>query len=135
MDQALPCFLQAARIHPEKSFIHRYLGECWVKRGDWDQALSSFKDAVRVNPRDAYSLHQLGVLNLVREANLPIALSFCRYSVELEKGNPHFRFWLGRALFQNRQLRRRPRKNWKPPGNWANAPGRFVFIWVWPWKK
>ena len=56
-----------------------------------------------MNPRDAYSLHQLGALNLVRESNLPIALSFCRYSVELEKGNPHFRFWLGRALYQNRQ--------------------------------
>ena len=75
-----------------------------VKKGDWDQALSAFKAAVRVaNPRDAYSLHQLGALNLVRESNLPIALSFCRYSVELEKGNPHFRFWLGRALYQNRQ--------------------------------
>ncbi len=103
MDQALPCFLQAGRLHPEKAFIHRYLGECWVKKGDWDNALSAFKAAVRVNPRDAYSLHQLGALNLVRESNLPIALSFCRYSVELEKGNPHFRFWLGRALYQNRQ--------------------------------
>jgi tetratricopeptide (TPR) repeat protein len=103
LDQALPCFLQASRLQPDKGFIHRYLGECWVKKGDWDQALSSFKAAVRVNPRDAYSLHQLGALNLVRESNLPIALSFCRYSVELEKGNPHFRFWLGRALYQNGQ--------------------------------
>ena len=103
LDQALPCFLQAGRLHPDKAFIHRYLGECWVKKGDWDNALSAFKAAVRVNPRDAYSLHQLGALNLVRESNLPIALSFCRYSVELEKGNPHFRFWLGRALYQNRQ--------------------------------
>ncbi len=103
LDQALPCFLQAARLHPDKAFIHRYLGECWVKKGDWENALSAFRAAVRVNPRDAYSLHQLGALNLVRESNLPIALSFCRYSVELEKGNPHFRFWLGRALYQNRQ--------------------------------
>jgi tetratricopeptide (TPR) repeat protein len=103
LDQALPCFLQAARLHPDKAFIHRYLGECWVKKGDWDNALSAFKAAVRVNPRDAYSLHQLGTLYLVRESNLPIALSFCRYSVELEKGNPHFRFWLGRALYQNGQ--------------------------------
>jgi len=103
LDQALPCFLQAGRIHPEKSFIQRYLGECWVTKGDWGNALSAFKAAVRVNPRDAYSLHQLGVLNLVRQTNLPIALSFCRYSVELEKGNPHFRFWLGRALYQNGQ--------------------------------
>jgi tetratricopeptide (TPR) repeat protein len=103
LDQALPCFLQAGRLHPDKAFIHRYLGECWVKKGDWEKALSAFRAAVRVNPRDAYSLHQLGALNLVRESNLPIALSFCRYSVELEKGNPHFRFWLGRALYQNRQ--------------------------------
>jgi tetratricopeptide (TPR) repeat protein len=103
LDQALPCFLQAGRLHPDKAFIHRYLGECWVKKGDWDKALYAFKAAVRVNPRDAYSLHQLGALNLARDSNLPIALSFCRYSVELEKGNPHFRFWLGRALYQNRQ--------------------------------
>ena len=111
LDQALPCFLQARRLHPDKAFIHRYLGECWVKKGDWDKALSSaFKSAVRVNPRDAYSLHQLGVLNLLRESNLPIALSFCRYSVELEKGNPHFQVLAGTGSLSEPPIRRRSKR-------------------------
>jgi tetratricopeptide (TPR) repeat protein len=127
LDQALPCFLQAGRLHPDKAFIHRYLGECWVKKGDWDKALSAFKSAVRVNPRDAYSLHQLGALNLVRESNLSIALSFCRYSVELEKGNPHFRFWLGRALYQNRQYDG-AQKELETAWEWGERTGPLCFF-------
>jgi tetratricopeptide (TPR) repeat protein len=101
IEQSLDCFLRAQALRPEKHFINKYLGEAWLKKGDWDQALSYFKGAVKGNPRDAYSLNQLGALYLLKEINRPVALAIFRTCTDMEPGNALFRFWHGRALLQD----------------------------------
>lgn len=75
-----------------------------MEQGDDVEAMNGFKKALKINGKDAAALSGLAIVYGRSEANLEIALSLARRSVELEPDNPLFSQRLAELLLQNREL-------------------------------
>ncbi|MEW5722557.1 MAG: tetratricopeptide repeat protein [Thermodesulfobacteriota bacterium] len=98
VEEAQDSFQRASRLEDRRPIVFRYLGQTLLKVGRAAEAVDAFKAAVRHDPEDAASLSQLGVLYLQSGADLDVALSLLRQSVELDPSNSLFRQRLARGL-------------------------------------
>ena len=98
VDEALGSLKKAAQTQDPKPIVFRYLGQTQLKVGRPEEAVDAFKAAVRYDPEDAASLSQLGVLYHEQEADLDVALSLLRQSVDLDPTNSLFHQRLARTL-------------------------------------
>ncbi|MBU2547162.1 MAG: tetratricopeptide repeat protein [Proteobacteria bacterium] len=98
IDEAVSSFRRASALEDRRSVVYRFLGQALLRSGRPDEAVEAFKAAARYDPYDAPSLSQLGVLYMDQGANLDVALSLTRQSVEQDRTNSLFRQRLARAL-------------------------------------
>ncbi|MBW2063001.1 MAG: tetratricopeptide repeat protein [Deltaproteobacteria bacterium] len=104
IDEAVASLERAEKAEDSRPIVFRYLGESLLRAGRDDEAINAYKAAVRCDPKDAASMSQLGVLFMDKGADLEVALSLTRQSVDLDKSNALFRERLARALLCVRDL-------------------------------
>jgi Flp pilus assembly protein TadD len=104
LEEALIHLRRTVDLKPNWAQAWRLLGECLLGRDDGVAAMNSFKKALKINGKDAGALSGLAVAYGRVEANLEIALSLARRSVELEPDNALFIKRLSELLLQNREL-------------------------------
>ncbi|UCE82284.1 MAG: tetratricopeptide repeat protein [Deltaproteobacteria bacterium] len=95
---------RTVKLKPNWAQAWRLIGDCFLERGKDDEAMNGFKKALQINGQDAAALSGLAVVYGRTEANLEIALSLARRSVELEPENSLFRQRLAELLMQNQEL-------------------------------
>jgi tetratricopeptide (TPR) repeat protein len=104
LEDALIHLRRAVDLKPNWAQAWRLFGECLIEQGDDVEAMNGFKKALKINGKDAAALSGLAIVYGRSEANLEIALSLARRSVELEPDNPLFSQRLAELLLQNREL-------------------------------
>ena len=90
LEEALVRLDRAVAMQPGWAQAWRLHGDCHLDKGADDEAMDSFKKALKFNGKDAAALSGLSICYGRSEANLEIALSLGRLSVELEPDNPQF---------------------------------------------
>jgi tetratricopeptide (TPR) repeat protein len=103
LDEALRHLRRAVELRGQWIQAWRLLGEWLLELGDEDEAMAAFKRALRLHGKDAAALSGLAVAYGKKEANLEVALSLARRSVELEPGNPLFARRLAELLVRNEE--------------------------------
>ncbi|MBW1980563.1 MAG: tetratricopeptide repeat protein [Deltaproteobacteria bacterium] len=85
--EALRNLEKAVELKPRWPKAYRLLGEWLLRKGAHDRALLAFKKALKLHSDDARALSGLALIYSGRQANMEVALSLARRSVELEPDN------------------------------------------------
>jgi tetratricopeptide (TPR) repeat protein len=104
LEEALTHLRRTVDLKPNWAQAWRLIGECLLGRNDDIEAMNGFKRALKINGKDAAALSGLAIVYGRSEANLEIALSLARRSVELEPDNALFIKRLSELYLQNREL-------------------------------
>jgi len=104
LEEALTHLRRTVDLKPNWAQAWRLIGECLLGRNDDIEAMNGFKKALKINGKDAAALSGLAIVYGRSEANLEIALSLARRSVELEPDNALFTSRLSELFLQNREL-------------------------------
>jgi tetratricopeptide (TPR) repeat protein len=104
LDDALNQLGRTVTLKPNWAQAWRLFGECLLEQGNDDEAMNAFKKALKINGNDAAALSGLALVYGRAEANLEIALSLARRSVDLEPDNPLFVQRLVELLLRNQEL-------------------------------
>ncbi len=105
LGEALVHLRRTVDLKPSWAQAWRLLGECLLGRGDNLEAMNGFKKALKINGKDAAAMSGLAIAYGRSEANLEVALSLARRSVELEPDNALLTKRLAELLLQNRDLK------------------------------
>jgi tetratricopeptide (TPR) repeat protein len=104
LDDALNHLERTVTLKPNWVQAWRLFGECLLEQGNDDEAMNAFKQALKINGNDAAALSGLALVYGRAEANLEIALSLARRSVDLEPDNPLFVQRLAELLLRTQEL-------------------------------
>ena len=104
LEEALVHLRRTVDLKPSWAQAWRLLGEYLMGLGDNLEAMNGFKKALKINGKDAAAMSGLAIAYGRSEANLEVALSLARRSVELEPDNTLLIKRLADLLLQNREL-------------------------------
>lgn len=104
LEEAVVHLERAVTLKGDWAQAWRLVAESHLEGDAPEEALRAFKKALRVNSDDAAALSGLAVAYGRLEANLEIALSLARRSVELEPDNVLFMKRLAELLLENQEL-------------------------------
>jgi tetratricopeptide (TPR) repeat protein len=102
--EALTHLGRTVDLNPSWAKAWRLFGECFLEQGNHEEAMDAFKKALKINGKDGAALSGLALLYGRTEANLEVALSLARRSVELNPASALFVQRLVELLIQNREL-------------------------------
>ena len=97
LDLAVRLAYQGARLYPESSWGHRFLGDTLFERDRWEDAGREYEKALAIEPRQA-GLHSL--LGEVRVHNGKLDDAESEFRRELQLDSRSERAWLGLATLQ-----------------------------------
>lgn len=103
IEQAIACYQQATKLHPERSLYHYKLGMILRQQDRLEEAIECFHRAIAINSNDSWSYHALGEI-AVKQQDLDTAATYFQQAIKL---NPEFswsHYNLARALQQQKQL-------------------------------
>ena len=104
LEEALTHLGRTVDLNPNWAKAWRLFGECFLEQGNHEEAMDAFKKALKINGKDGAALSGLALLYGRTEANLEVALSLARRSVELNPASALFVQRLVELLIQNREL-------------------------------
>jgi len=82
-DEALACYEQVLKIHPDYAGAHYGIGVIWLSRGDLPMAIQRFGEAARLKPDDPAHHAELGKARLLSQ-DLDAAEASLRTAIELD---------------------------------------------------
>ncbi len=104
LEEALTHLGRTVELNPNWAKAWRLFGECFLEQGNHEEAMDAFKKVIKINGKDGAALSGLALLYGRTEANLEVALSLARRSVELNPASALFAQRLVELLIQNREL-------------------------------
>ena len=104
LEQAIACYRQATKLHPENYLYHYQLGTILRQQDKLELAAKSFRLAVAINSNDSWSYHALGEIS-TKQQDFTSAIKSYQQAIAI---NPEFswsHYNLALILQQQKQLK------------------------------
>ena len=103
IEEAIACYQQAARLHPEKGQYHYKLGTILRQQDRIELALQAFTQAIAVDNNHSWSYHSLGEIYAL-ERDFATAIEYYQKAIKLNPEFPWSHYNLGRIFHDLQQL-------------------------------
>ena len=103
IEQAIACYQQATKLHPEHFQYHYQLATILRQQGKLELAIQSFHQAISINPQHSWSYYGLGKIYEHQQA-FDTAIEYYQKAIEFEPQFSWSHYNLGRIFHQKMQF-------------------------------